>query len=87
MRELKTEQVPGRVRVDLIGVGDDKAALLDTLGGCADGSCACSTTEFEKVESLQISSDADNITLDIAVKPGQTIDERCINDCIDSATP
>lgn len=87
MRELKIEQVPGRVRVDLIGVGDDKDALLETLGGCADGSCACSTAEFEKVQSLQISSDADSITLDIAVKPGQTIGEHCINDCIDSATP
>ena len=85
MREMKINQVTGGVRVELVGVGHEKDVLLETLGSCADGSCACSSTEYEKVQSLQISSSADDITLDIAVKPGETIDAHCINECIDAA--
>ena len=62
MREMKINQVTGGVRVELVGVGHEKDVLLETLGSCADGSCACSSTEYEKVQSLQISSSADDIT-------------------------
>lgn len=73
------------VQIQLIGVGADKASLLETFAGCADGSCECSTDEYEKVASMDVQSDGDAITIDVKVKPGETIDPNCISDCMDYA--
>ena len=75
----------GGVEIQLIGVGADKAALLETFSACADGSCACSTDEYEKVESMAVRSDGDAITIEVRTKAGETIDPSCISDCMDVA--
>ncbi len=73
------------VKIELLGVGETKDSLLETLSGCADGSCACSTDEYQKVETMNISSSGDTITLEVTTKPGEIIDPACINDCLDYA--
>lgn len=73
------------VKIRLIGVGADKASLLETFGGCADGSCACSTDEYQKVASMQVQSDGDAIIIDVHTKQGETIDPTCISECMDYA--
>lgn len=73
------------VKIQLIGVGQDKAALLETFDACAGGSCECSTDEYVKVASMNVNSDGDDITIDVQTKTGQTIDPSCITDCLDHA--
>lgn len=73
------------VKIQLIGVGADRTSLLETFNGCADGSCACSTDEYEKVESMQVQGDGDAITIDVRTKQGETIDPSCISECMDYA--
>ena len=60
----------------------DKAKIMDTLAACADGQCACSTDEYQKVQTLQISDKGSSIQLDIEVKDGEVIDPNCISECL-----
>lgn len=60
----------------------DKNAILETIQGCADGSCACSTDEYQKIESMQIVPAANSIQLNIEVKVGEIIDPNCISECL-----
>ena len=60
----------------------DKNAILETIQGCADGSCDCSTDEYQKIESMQIVPGANSIQLNIEVKVGELIDPNCISECL-----
>lgn len=73
------------VKIQLSGLGAAKAAYLDTFNSCAEGHCACSSDEYQKVESMQVTSEGDAITVEVHAKAGQTIDPACISDCLDTA--
>lgn len=83
--EIKSKQTGSSLILDLENVVD-KDAVLETIQGCADGSCACSTDEYQKVESMQILPGPNSIQLDIVVKPGEIIDPNCISDCLAPTT-
>lgn len=84
--DIKSVQSGSSLIVNIDNV-EDKKAILDTIEGCADGSCACSTDEYQKVETMQILSGLDSIQLNIEVKPGEVIDPNCINECLAPVTP
>ena len=50
--DIKSTQSGSSLVVKIEDVAD-KDAILETIQGCADGSCACSTDEYQKVESMQ----------------------------------
>jgi hypothetical protein len=79
--EIKSAQTGSSLIVHLDNIADKKA-VLDTIQGCADGSCACSTDEYQKVETLQILPGVDSIQLNIEVKAGEIIDPNCISECL-----
>jgi hypothetical protein len=81
MMKIKSEQIEDRLTVSIENV-DDKAAIIETIEGCADGNCACSTDEYQKVETLQIIESPSGIQLKIDVKPGEVIDPNCISECL-----
>ncbi|CAN2181323.1 hypothetical protein MCEMRE203_00295 [Candidatus Nanopelagicaceae bacterium] len=80
--EIKSEQLGTSLIVNLENV-TDKNAVLETIQGCADGNCACSTDEYQKVEAMQILPGPDSIQLNIQVKAGEVIDPSCISECLE----
>lgn len=80
--KLSSEQVGAKLTVNLDDV-KDKDAIIETIAGCADGSCACSTDEYQKVETMQIVPGPNSIQLNIEVKPGEVIDPNCISECLE----
>ena len=82
MTEVKVSPNPDGLTIKLIGVGEDKANLLESFEGCASGECACSPTEFQKVESMKIGSDEDSISIEVKSKAGEVIDPACVTECI-----
>lgn len=80
--KLSSEQIGTKLTVLLDDV-QDKDAIIEIIGGCADGNCACSTDEYQKVETLQIVPGPNSIQLNIEVKPGEVIDPNCISECLD----
>ena len=79
--EITSEQSGTSLTVKIENVLD-KDGILETIQGCADGSCACSTDEYQKVETIQILPGPDSIQLNIKVKPGEVIDPNCISECL-----
>jgi hypothetical protein len=79
--EIKSAQTGSSLVVNLENVAD-KDAVLETIQGCADGSCACSTVEYQKVETMQIVPGPNSIQLNIEVKAGEVIDPSCISECL-----
>lgn len=79
--EIKSTQTGSSLVVNLENV-TDKSAVLETIQGCADGNCACSTDEYQKVKTMQILPGADSIQLNIEVKAGEVIDSNCISECL-----
>ena len=82
--KIKSTQVGQALTVN-IGDVTNQSAILETIAGCADGTCACSTDEYKKVQSIDIVSGPDSIQLNIEVKPGEVIDPNCISDCLSPA--
>lgn len=80
--EIKSQQIGNKLVVDLADVSD-KAAVLSTIEGCASGECACSTDEYQKVQTMNIIPGENSIQLDIEVKPGEVIDPNCITECFE----
>ncbi len=83
--KIESNQVDTELVVLLEDV-TDSMAVKDAIAECADGRCACSTEEYEKVQSLQITQIGSTIQLNIEVKPGEVIDPNCISDCLNPLT-
>lgn len=79
--DIKSTQTGSSLVVNLENVAN-KNAVLETIQGCADGNCACSTDEYQKVETMQILPGPDSIQLNIEVKAGEVIDPNCISECL-----
>lgn len=74
------------VSIRLQGVGEEKAALLESFEECASGTCGCPTNEYDKVASMEVHSDADAITIELRTRPGEIIDEASVSDCLQYTT-
>lgn len=79
--DINSTQTGSSLIVNLENVSD-KDAVLETIQGCANGNCACSTDEYQKVETMQIIPGPDSIQLNIEVKAGEVIDPNCISECL-----
>lgn len=79
--KIESKQTGTKLIVNLADVAD-QSAVLNTIEGCASGQCACSTDEYQKVETMNIIPGKNSIILDIDVKPGEVIEPQCISDCL-----
>lgn len=57
--------------------------LMEEFAKCANGTCSCQTTEYEKLDSMQVSQTDSGLTLDLKAKVGQTFDPSCVSQCLD----
>ena len=57
--------------------------MLDELAKCANGTCSCQTSEYDKLDSMQVSQTASGLTLDLKAKSGQDLDASCVAECLD----
>lgn len=48
-------------------------AVLEAFAKCAAGACACPTSQFDKVQSVEIKPQQTGVTVDLGVRPDQTI--------------
>jgi len=64
-------------------VGDGQQALLDAFQECREGRCACRTTEYEKLEAIDVKSVGDAVQIRLEPRSGETIDEAVVRDCME----
>lgn len=61
---------------------EEAKKMLDELAKCANGTCSCQTSEYEKLDSMQAAQTDTGLTLDLKVKAGQSFDESCVAECL-----
>ena len=69
--------------IELNGVGGQQQQLLAAFGECQAGQCSCPTTEYEKVEAMDVEPSDDAIAIRLRAKPGHEFDSREIGACLD----
>lgn len=70
------------LRISVSAEPEKQKDLLEEFAKCAAGTCSCPTPQYEKAQSIEVSAQATGVTVDLKVKPGETIDiadiERCL---------
>lgn len=82
MPNIELTNDDGGSTIKLTDLGADKARLIETLGGCASGACACSTGEFDKVDTMSVDDQGDRIVIDVRTKDGQHINPSAVEECL-----
>lgn len=76
------EQTDHGLRISASVGLEKQAALLEEFSKCAAGTCSCPSPQYQKLESIQVSSDERAVTVDLKVKPGEVVDVADINACL-----
>lgn len=79
--KIRSKQISDQLTVNLEDVSNPQE-VIETIEACKDGNCACSTDEYQKVQSIEIQTNGNSMTLNVEVKPGEVIDPQCISDCL-----
>lgn len=78
----EVEQTSEGVRIRATVAAESQRALLDEFAKCAAGACACPTPQYEKVQAMDVTTHEAGVTVELKVKPGESIDitdiERCM---------
>lgn len=77
------EQTQDGLRITAEVPQDKQQALLAELEKCAAGTCSCPTPQYQKMSSINVSSDENGVTIDLTVKPGEEVDVSDIQKCLD----
>lgn len=71
------------VRISAEAAPGKQQALLEEFAKCAAGTCSCPSPQYEKVASMDVTAQDACVTVNLKVKPGQTIDIDDIERCLD----
>ncbi len=83
MTQYRIAPSAGALEIEIVGVGDQRDALLAAFGECAKGNCSCPTNEYEKVAAMDVRTSPDAIHILLGAKPGTEFDTREIEACLD----
>ena len=76
------EEAPAAVSIELEEVAGQQQELLEAFRECQEGRCTCPTEEYRKVESMDVSADQDRIAIRLESKPGERLNSREIDACL-----
>ncbi len=71
------------LRIEASVPQEKQAALMEELGKCAGGTCSCPTPQYDKLSAIDVKSTESGVTVDLKVKPGEQVDVRDIEKCLE----
>ena len=83
MIEFKVVASGDALRIGITGLGDRKPEVLNALQECAQGRCTCPTSQYEKLQSVDVTAGAEDIQVALVPKAGETIDREAIDRCLE----
>jgi hypothetical protein len=57
--------------------------VLGAFQQCQEGRCACPTTQYEKLQTLDMEAGPDDIELCLTPKPAEVFEQEQIEKCLD----
>jgi hypothetical protein len=80
--KYQIEENQNRVHITIDGV-EDKKALLDNFELCQKGQCSCPTTEYTKLETMNMVSGQDQIKIELKSKTDEKFQVSEIEKCLE----
>jgi hypothetical protein len=74
------------VSIEVVDVGGHQDQLLEAFEKCQSGQCACPTTEYGKLASMEVEQGEDLVRLRLEPKPGKRFDTSEIAACLEYTT-
>lgn len=81
--EYKVDTTATGLKVSATVPAEQQAKLLEELGKCAAGTCACPSTQYEKLASIDIQQTSDGVSVDLKAKAGENIDPADVAHCLE----
>lgn len=60
-----------------------ESTVLNALQECAEGRCTCPTSQYEKLQSVEMTPGRDEIRVALMPKAGEVIDRQAIKKCLE----
>lgn len=86
MAHYRIEESPEGVAIQVTETSGHEQELLEAFQECQSGHCTCPTDEYEKVQSMEVASGLDEISLRLKAKDGTRFDTDEISACLDHTT-
>ena len=80
--ELRVENVPTGLRVDIDGAAGREEVLLERIRGCRHGSWACPSGECVNIGTMDISAQDGHIVLMLAPRAGAQLSAPGVEQCL-----
>ena len=71
------------IAIRISGVCERQEELLAAFGECQQGECSCPTTEYRKVQAMDVIPGQDEIAIELQAKPGTCFEPEQIAACLD----
>ena len=81
--KYRVKSTENEVEIEVTETRGKQQKLLQAFQECQEGRCTCPTQEYSKLDSLEIASDEDTITLKLKSKPDVKFDESEIDKCLE----
>lgn len=73
----------GGLKIDVAAPGEEQQKLLEELAKCAAGTCSCPSTQYEKLEKIDVVPGQAGVSIELQVKAGETLDKADITRCLE----
>ncbi len=80
--KFKIANNQNRLEINVSDAAGHERQLLDAFEACREGRCSCPSTEYTKVEAIEIEQAAGEVHLKLTPKAGAEIDQSEIERCL-----
>lgn len=72
-----------KLQIAIGNAGGKHASLAKALQECAEGRCTCPTSQYERLQSVDIAQDPNHVYVTLTAKSGEAIDRSAIDKCLE----
>jgi hypothetical protein len=79
----KIKNKPENLIIEVSEIKNNKNKVLEGFQKCQEGNCECSSSEYEKVDKIDINTTNDSVIINIKPKKGEKIDLEAVENCVE----
>lgn len=81
--EFDVKHSPQGLEIKAQATPEEARKMMGEFAKCANGTCSCKTSEYDKLESMQVSETESGLILALKARAGQKLDIGCVEECLD----
>lgn len=81
--KYRIEETATGLSVEVTEAGDAAERVVDAFRACQVGQCGCPSTEYVKVEAMDMERSRERIHVTMKAKPGERIEKDQVERCLE----